>query len=169
MQDPREMERCRLDVVGGGGMGRGEVSGHRIDDGGEKGLGGGGGRGEFDGSRYSFELRFQGERNGDGHIGYAWMLFDPANAVVSQDDKYVGQGMSWHVAEYTALLEGLTVARSLNLKHIVAYGTSRIVCNQVRYDVFLTDFFWFPAAYSVAGTDMNAKYPRGPTRGCIDQ
>jgi ribonuclease HI len=97
------------------------------------------------------------------------MLFDPANAVVSQDDKYVGQGMSWHVAEYTALLEGLTVARSLNLKHIVAYGTSRIVCNQVRYDVFLTDFFWFPAAYSVAGTDMNAKYPRGPTRGCIDQ
>ncbi|CAM6030245.1 unnamed protein product [Sphagnum balticum] len=82
--------------------------------------------------RYSFELRFQGERNGDGHIGYAWMLFDPANAVVSQDDKYVGQGMSWHVAEYTALLEGLTVARSLNLKHIVAYGTSRIVCNQVN-------------------------------------
>jgi ribonuclease HI len=73
------------------------------------------------------------------------------------------------VAEYTALLEGLTVARSLNLKHIVAYGTSRIVCNQVRYDVFLTHFFGFLWRTLLLVTDMNAKYPFGPARGCIDQ
>lgn len=79
---------------------------------------------------YAIEVR--AVKTPEGHVGVGVMVMDAAAKVLWQESKYVGQGMSWHVAEYGGLLEAMDAAERLGVKLLRARVSSRVVSDQVR-------------------------------------
>ena len=80
----------------------------------------------------AFEIEIQGVKTPDGHVGVGCMLTDLLGKVVWQQSKYIGVGLSWHVGEYTGLLESLAIAERLGLRRLRVRVSSSLVGNQVR-------------------------------------
>ena len=80
----------------------------------------------------AFEIEVQGVKTPDGHVGVGCMLTDLLGKVVWQQSKYIGVGLSWHVGEYTGLLESLAIAERLGLRRLRVRVSSSLVGNQVR-------------------------------------
>ncbi|OAE26695.1 hypothetical protein AXG93_3582s1080 [Marchantia polymorpha subsp. ruderalis] len=73
-------------------------------------------------------------REEPGHVAMAWSLRDAEGHVLVESGKYLGMGTAAYVAEYTALIEGLSYAVAAGVKNIQAR------CNCVFYKWSLQDF-----------------------------
>ncbi|KAG6555635.1 hypothetical protein Mapa_002871 [Marchantia paleacea] len=70
-------------------------------------------------------------RDEPGHVAMAWSLTDADGHVLVESGKYLGMGTAGYVAEYTALIEGLSYAVAAGVKNIQAYSYCTPVFNQV--------------------------------------
>lgn len=68
----------------------------------------------------------------EGHVGVGAVVTRDGENAVWEESKYVGQGMSWHVAEYGGLLDAMDAADALGLEFLRASVSSRVVSDQVN-------------------------------------
>lgn len=80
-------------------------------------------------------------REAPGHVAMAWSLRDAEGHVLVESGKYLGMGTAAYVAEYTALIEGLSYAVAAGVKNIQARTFSHPVFNQVRV-LYVVCFLW---------------------------
>lgn len=80
---------------------------------------------------YAIEVR--AVKTPEGHVGVGFLVMAQGEEkVLWQESKYVGQGMSWHVAEYGGLLDAMEVMERLGVQSLRARVSSRVVSDQVR-------------------------------------
>lgn len=83
-------------------------------------------------------LYFDGaSRKPAAHGGLGLVLKNNKGKIVEEERKFLGAGISSGLAKYKALLAGLKKAKSLQVKHLLAKGNSRILINQVMINLFL--------------------------------
>lgn len=83
-------------------------------------------------------LYFDGaSRKPAGHGGLGAVLKNSKGQVVEEERKFLGGGISSGLAKYMALLAGLKKAKSLQVKHLLAKGNSRLLINQVMIALIL--------------------------------
>ncbi len=80
-----------------------------------------------------YVLRFDGgSRSNPGIAGCGMVIFDSESQLeVWSAYKFLGEATN-NVAEYIALCEGLTFAKLMGVKHLVAEGDSQLVINQIN-------------------------------------
>ena len=85
-------------------------------------------------SEQEYDIEVRAVKTPEGHVGIGYTLTDPRRKgrVVWQRSRYAGQGLSWHVAEYSGLLEAMDVADRLGLRLVSVRVSSRVVSDQVR-------------------------------------
>jgi len=82
---------------------------------------------------YAIEVR--AVKTPEGHVGVGFLVMAQVEEkVLWQESKYVGQGMSWHVAEYGGLLDAMEVVERLGVQLLRARVSSRVVSDQVNFD-----------------------------------
>ena len=83
-------------------------------------------------------LYFDGaSRKPAGHGGLGVVLKNSKGQVVEEERKFLGGGISSGLAKYKALLAGLKKANSLQVKHLLVKGNSRLLINQVMITLLL--------------------------------
>ncbi|KAJ7296795.1 hypothetical protein O6H91_Y098800 [Diphasiastrum complanatum] len=93
------------------------------------------GRSEAD--KMLFELHFKGLSSSRGEfpdvkfVGIGVVVLDAKRQVVSEVSKHLDGSLAGIVAEYTALIEGLSIARSLGARRVHAFGESKVVYKQI--------------------------------------
>lgn len=92
-------------------------------------------------------LYFDGaSRKPAAHGALGIVLGNNKGQIVEEERKFLGAGISSGLAKYKALLVGLRKAKSLQVKHLLAKGNSRILINQVEPSVML--YYFLPRSYS---------------------
>lgn len=77
------------------------------------------------------DIEVRAVKTPDGYVGVGAMVCC-GDTVVWEESKYVGQGLSWHVAEYGGLLDAMHAAEALGLLFLNARVSSRVVSDQVN-------------------------------------
>lgn len=70
-------------------------------------------------------------RGNPGPAGLGVVIYDPNGQVVQEICRYLGTQTN-NVAEYEALVEGLTVALELGIQHLEVQCDSELVCHQMN-------------------------------------
>ena len=82
------------------------------------------------------ELYTDGACRGNGSknsiSGAGAVLFDQHGNVRFELRKYLGKGLTNNIAEYKALILGLTKSLDIGIKSIHVYVDSKLICEQVR-------------------------------------
>lgn len=77
------------------------------------------------------DIEVRAVKTPEGHVGIG-ALITRNDSVLWRESKYVGIGMSWHVAEYGGVLDAMEVAERLGLRFLNVFVSSRVVSEQVR-------------------------------------
>lgn len=77
------------------------------------------------------DIEVRAVKTPEGHVGIG-ALITRNDSVLWRESKYVGIGMSWHVAEYGGVLDAMEVAERLGLRFLNVFVSSRVVSEQVN-------------------------------------
>jgi hypothetical protein len=95
------------------------------------------------------DIEVRAVKNPDGYVGVGAMVCC-GDTVVWEESKYVGQGLSWHVAEYGGLLDAMHAAEALGLLFLNARVSSRVVSDQVSSRLIKNSVPHLPSAAAAA-------------------
>ena len=68
------------------------------------------------------------------YAALGFVLKNSKGKVVQEGRRVLGGGISSELAKFKALIAGLRKAQSLQVKHLLVKGNSRLLVNQVIYD-----------------------------------
>lgn len=92
----------------------------------------------FGTSKHPWTLYFSAVIEGNpGYAAIGWVLKDSRDNEIVQKSTFVNENYTRTEAFYIAFIRGLEDAWRRNVAHIIVYGDSGVVCNQVRVSLQL--------------------------------